>query len=181
MGLRPPPALPDDLLDRLGEPEAVFGPNRRFVTASTVVGGGMAVLGVGFIVLGVAARIAGRLPGNELYFYLGLMMMILGVLAVVVPRQAPKWVFVCPRGLARAREDDWDAVLWAEVVRFEDATMSARAVTIRQCRLVLVGGGEWGFLANHVADYGRLSELLRRKMAEREGLVPTPPASGGVG
>lgn len=177
--MHPPPALPADLLDRFGEPEGVFGPNRRFVAASTAVGLGLAVLGPAFIALGVAAQL-GRLPGHEFYYFLGLVMAALGVLAVMVPRQPPSaWVFVCPRGVARVRGDDWEAVAWAEVVRFEDAARSHRGQAIRQCRLVLTGGGEWGFLADRVAEFGRLSEMLRRKTAGREDSVPSPPISGG--
>jgi hypothetical protein len=100
--------------------------------------------------------------------------MTCGVVAVVFPRQVPpRWVFVCPRGLVRARGADWEAVEWSEVVRVEDATLSTGVVTSRQCRVVLAGGGEWGFLADYVGDYQRLTGVLRRKMNERN-----PPRVG---
>jgi hypothetical protein len=168
------PTLPPDLLARLGEPEGVFGPNRRYRTASAIVGIGLVALGLAFLVLGVAAQL-GRLSGHQIYYFLGLVMMTLGVLAVKVERQAPPtWVFVCRRGVARVREASWEALEWDEVARFEDASLGHRGVTIRQCRLVLVAGGEWGFLADNVADFGRLTVSLRRKLAEREGPEPNP-------
>jgi hypothetical protein len=169
MGSRRSPPLPAELLARLGEPEGVFGPNRRYRTASTVVGIGLVALGLAFVVLGVAAQI-GRLPGHQFYYFLGLGMMILGALTVKVPRQAPPtWVFVCPWGAARVRGGEWESVEWVGVIRFEDADLAHRGLTIRQCRLVLVGGGEWGFLADNVADFRRLSELLREKLAVQDG------------
>lgn len=168
-----PPVLPANLLDRLGEPEDVFGPNRRFRTASTVAGGALVLLGFVFCLAGAAAGPARGAPGGQVYLLLGGGLMLCGSVAVLLPRQVPPtWVFVCPRGVARARGADWEAVEWAEVVRFEDATLAA-GVAMRQFRVVLAGGGEWGFLADYVADYRRLTDVLRRKVAERD-----PPRSG---
>ncbi|MFL5243122.1 MAG: hypothetical protein ACJ8FY_13530 [Gemmataceae bacterium] len=76
------------------------------------------------------------------------------------------WVFVCPQGLVRSHGDVWDSVHWTDVERFEDATLSHKAVTMRQCRIVLKAGAHWGFLANSIADYGRLTKLLFRKGEE---------------
>jgi hypothetical protein len=62
--------------------------------------------------------------------------------------------------MARTRGGNWEAVEWADVVRVEDATLRSRMVTIRQCRVILAGGAEWEFLADHVADFRRLTEVL---------------------
>jgi hypothetical protein len=162
-----PPVLPGNLRDRVGEPEDVFGPNRRFRTASTIVGGALVLLGVGFCLVGAADLPAGGAPGRPVYLLVGGGLLICGLAAVVLPRQAPPtWVFVCRRGLVRVRGAEWEVVEWAEVLRVEDATLPT-GVTTRQCRVVLAGGGEWGFLANYVADFPRLTEVLRRKVAER--------------
>ena len=170
---RTPPILPANLLDRIGEPEDVFGPNWRFRTASALVGGALVLLGVGFCLAWAAAVADGGAPGGPAYLYLGGGLMSCGLVAVVLPRRVPPiWVFVCPRGLARVRGAVWEAVEWAEVVRVEDATLPA-VVTVGQCRVVLAGGGEWGFLGDYVADCRRLTEVLREKVAERN-----PPRVG---
>lgn len=164
---RPPPDLPANLLDRLGAPEHVFGPNRRFRAASASVGSGLILLGVVFCLAWVAALPAGAGPRGPLYLLLGGGLIVCGLAAVVLPRQVPlTWVFICPRGLVRARGEIWEAVEWAEMVRVEDVTLPAGA-TVRQCRVVLAGGGEWGFLADYVADCGRLAEVLRQKVGSR--------------
>ncbi|HSQ54782.1 MAG TPA: hypothetical protein VLM40_03475 [Gemmata sp.] len=161
-----PPVMPADLLGRTGAPEDVFGPNRRFRTASTLLGGGLMLLGIGLSLVWAAGIANGGPPGSSLYLLLGGGLIGIGAVAVVLPRQVPTtWVFICPRGLVRVRGADWEAVEWAEVVRVEDASLPA-GETIRQCRVLLVGGREWGFLAEYVADCGRLIEVLRRKMAE---------------
>ncbi|OWK45612.1 hypothetical protein [Fimbriiglobus ruber] len=162
---RTPPALPADLQERLGRPEDVFGPNWRFLTSSTIAGAGLVLLGVVFCSVWAASVPRGRAPEGPLYLLLGGGLMTCGLAAVVLPRQVPPtWIFVCPRGLVRVRVEDWRVIEWAEVIRFEDAALPA-GVQVRQCRLVLAGGGEWGFLANSVADYPRLTEVLRRKVA----------------
>lgn len=172
MRLRPvPPPLPANLLDRLGEPEDVFGPNWRFRTTSTLAGSALVLLGFVFCLAGATAREA---PGGQVYLLLSGGLMLCGSVAVLLPRRVPPtWVFVCSRGAARTRGADWEAVEWAEVVRFEDATL-ADGVAVRQCRVVLAGGGEWGFLADYVADYRRLTDVLRRKVAERD------PSQSGI-
>jgi hypothetical protein len=165
--MQPSPALPTDLLDRFGEPEVVFGPNRRFQARSTVMGGVLVLLGLGFCLVWGASVLARWPPGGQLYLLLGALLMTIGAVAMTLPRQFPLiWVFVCPRGLVRARGEDWEAVEWAEVVRVEDATIPSRMVTIRQCRLVLAGGGEWGFLGTYVTDCRLLTEVLQRKLAK---------------
>jgi hypothetical protein len=175
MRLRPmPPAIPADLLDRFGEPECVFGPNMRFRVASVLLGALLLLLGLGFFLYGVVARVA-QAParGSEgVLLLLGGGLMAVGAAAAVFPRSVPlNWVFVCPDGLVRTRGADWDAVAWADVSRFEDASLSGGAVATRQCRIVTTAGAEWGFLADGVAEYGRLAAVLRRKVEER----PTPP------
>ena len=163
-----------ELVARLGEPEDVFGPNRRFRIASTIVGSVLVLLGVVFCVAWVSLLPGGGAPGGGAFLLLGSGLMICGLAAVILPRQVPAtWVFVCPRGLARLRGANWEAVDWAEVLRIEDATLPTRT-TVRQCRVVLASGGEWGFLADYVADFKRLTEVLRRKMAEQGGECGSP-------
>jgi hypothetical protein len=110
-----------------------------------------------------------RLPlGDWVGGLLAIPMLALGFVLLIGTRLMPgNWVFVCPRGVVRTRGDAWDSVGWDEVERFEDATLGHRGVTFRQCRLVLKDGREWGFLADHIAEYRRLSELLRQKLAAR--------------
>jgi hypothetical protein len=169
---RPPPTIPPDLLDRYGEPEHVFGPNMRFRVASFLLGGLLLLLGLAFSLFGVAARAAQGFRGSEgVLLLLGAGLMAVGAAAVLIPRSVPlNWVFVCPAGLVRIRGADWDAVGWADVSRFEDASFSVGAVTSRQCRIITAAGAEWGFQADWVAEYGRLVAVLRRKVEER----PTP-------
>jgi hypothetical protein len=168
MRLQPtPPSVPLDLVNQFGEPEDTFGPNLRFRVASTILGAVLVLLGLAFFVNGAAVVAGQGQPGGPLYLLLGGGLMAVGAAAVALPwRVARTWVFVCPRGLVRARGSEWDAVGWEEVARFEDATLADRAV--QQCRVVLKGGGEWGFLAEYVADYHRLGEVLRRKVDERD-------------
>jgi hypothetical protein len=54
--------------------------------------------------------------------------------------------------------------------------LTHKAVAIRQCRIVLKGGTEWGFLADYIAEYGRLTEVLRRKVDE----WPKPSGADGA-
>jgi hypothetical protein len=145
----------------------------RFRVASFLLGALLLLLGLAFFLFGVAARAAQGLRGSEgVLALLGAGLMAVGAAAVVFPRSVPlSWVFVCPGGLVRIRGADWDAVGWADVSRFEDASLSSGAMTIRQCRIVTADGAEWGFQANGVAEYGRLAAVMRRKVEER----PTPP------
>ncbi|HEV3436752.1 MAG TPA: hypothetical protein VG122_05295 [Gemmata sp.] len=69
---------------------------------------------------------------------------------------------------------------WADVLRFEDASLSSGVGTSQQCRIITAAGVEWGFLANWVAQYGRLVEVLHQKVVERP-VMQTPIDSGGAG
>ncbi|HEX3150957.1 MAG TPA: hypothetical protein VHR66_22955 [Gemmataceae bacterium] len=162
----PPPDLPADLLDRFGPPEEAFGPNLRFRTLSTLLGGFLIVLGFAGFVNG-AALAAARDKSATIYMFLGGCLMAVGSAAVILPRRAPRtWIFVCARGLVRARGEDWESVEWDQVVRFDDVSMSSGVVAIRQCRVLLTDGTEWGFLADYVADFRRLMEMLRAKVGD---------------
>jgi hypothetical protein len=173
MALKPTaPRLPADLLARFGEPEAIFGPNLRFRAASAALGIALVALGLGFVVARVAWG-AARVPLGE---FLGGGLLALGAAAILLPLRVPRnWVFVCPRGLVRTRGADWDVVDWAMVLRFEDASRTRGALLARQCRLVITGGAEWGFQADWVADYHRLTEVLRLKVEQRR----LPPVADG--
>jgi len=164
MPKRAPPDLPPDLLNRLGPPEDVFGPNTRFLAQSTALGVLLVLMGfAGFV--GGAAQYAERQTGAPIYMYLGGALMAVGSAAVILPRKGPRtWVYVCPRGLARARGENWEAVGWDQVARFQDATIEGQTSGIRQCRVILTDGTEWGFIENHLADYRRLKGLLRAKV-----------------
>jgi hypothetical protein len=157
---RNPPVVPPELLDRLGPPEDIFGPNLRFRTWSTLLGSFLTVLGFAFFVLGLAGP-----PASRVLSLLGGGLMAVGVAAVVLPRRVPPtWIYVCSRGIARARGDDWSFANWDEVIKVEDVSISKGAVTVRQFRLVLAGRDDWGF----IADCRRLAEVLHRKIAERD-------------
>src|SRR5262245_37970198 len=161
------PALPANLLARLGAPEHTFAPNRRFRTASTIVGLILVVLGIIFCLSWAANIPAGGAAGGKLNILLGGGLLLCGFVAIFGPRQVPPtWVFVCPQGLVRVRGADWEAVDWAKVLRFEEISASSR-VKVRQCRVVLADGTEWGFLADYIADFQKLTEALGRKMVER--------------
>ena len=168
MRLRPaPPAVPLDLLNAFGEPEQVFGPNLRFRVIAAVCGGVLVAMGVFFFLLGMGAAGAGLPLSDWVSGKLTAPLVGFGVILLIGTRLVPlSGVFVCPRGLIRTRGDAWDGIHWAEVDRFEDATLTHKAVTTRQCRLVLKNGAEWGFLADHIAEYGKLTEVLRRKVEE---------------
>src|SRR5262245_27304901 len=134
------------------------------------------LLVLSFFLYGVFSRGAQAPPrGSEgVLVLLGGGLMAVGAAAVVFPRSVPlNWVFVCPGGLVRTRGADWDAVAWADVARFEDASLSGGVVTTRQCRIVTTAGAEWGFLADWVAEYGRLAAVLRRKVEERPTADPS--------
>jgi hypothetical protein len=172
MFLRPkPPAVPSELVTRFGEPELVFGPNVRFRVVSVACALVFVVMGVVLFVLGIG-------PGLPLAGWaadkLAVPLVVLGAAILVGTRLVPcGWVYICPGGVIRARGAVWDSIGWAEVDRFEDATLSQGRVTFRQCRLVLRGGGEWGFLADHVAEYDRLAEVLRQRVTKRDSAQPT--------
>jgi hypothetical protein len=151
------------LRDRFGNPEHVFGPNLRFRIVAGGIGIVLVVLGIIYFLMAMAGVPLGAWVSAKLT----VPMMALGVILLIGTRLVPvHWVFVCPRGLLRRRGDIWDHVGWSEVERFEDATLGQKGVTIRQCRIITTAGAEWGFLADHIADYGRLAELLRHKVDE---------------
>lgn len=159
------PAIPADLLAEFGEPEQVFGPNRRTQIGFVVIGS----LSVVFGCLVLVGRWY-KLPAADWFSpVIAVAMVVCGTIVIYGAWRLPtSWVFVCPRGLVRMRgRVTWESRDWSEAVRFEDATMGAKGVTIRQSRLVWNFGPEWGFIANSVADYDRLVETLRQKMSAR--------------
>lgn len=157
--------MPAALRDRLGEPEEVFGPNRRFLAGPTLVGATLILLGVGSVAVWAIALWVGKAAGLWRFLLLGIALVACGLALILASRVPPTWVFVCPRGLARLRGADWDAIGWPRVARVEDSRLTA-GVAGRQCRVVLAGGGEWAFAAGCVAGFGRLAETLCRKLAE---------------
>lgn len=162
-----PPALPVELLDRSGPPEAVFGPNMRFRRKSIGMGIVLVLLGVGFFGWSLALRLgpAPRDPSEVIFSCLAAGLFAVGGAAVYYPLSMRyDWVYVCPGGLIRTRGVHWDAVAWGDILRFDDCTMAGNVVTIRQCRIITVAGEEWGFLADSVADFDQLSARLRAKM-----------------
>jgi hypothetical protein len=161
-----PPAIPSELLDQFGEPEHAFGPNMRLHVVAAICGSVLVVMGVLFLLIGLAAGGA-KFPLNDLVSVkIGVALIFLGAVFLVGIRLVPRnWVFVCPRGLIRTRGTAWDGVGWTDVERFEDATLTHKGLTARQCRIVLKGGTEWGFLADYIADYRRLTEVLRQRVA----------------
>ena len=169
MRFRPtPPAPPPDLLARFGEPEHVFGPNVRFRMASGVLGLVLMGMGLGSFVAGAALSRDQGSPGGLMLMFLGGGLMAVGAGATVLPwRGRPTWVVVCPRGLARARGDDWESIAWADVVRFDGADLARGVVAVRQCRIITADGTEWGFLADWVADYPTLVAVLRDRVNSR--------------
>jgi hypothetical protein len=177
MRFRPtPPAIPAELLGRFGDPEHVFGPNLRFRVVAAVCGVILLVMGVTFFLLGLA----GVPLSDWVSGILAVPLVALGAMVLIGTRLVPlHWVFICPRGLLRRRGGTWDSVGWAEVKRFEDATLGHKGVTVRQCRIVTTGGAEWGFLADQTAEYGRLAGVLRRKVDEwRTPADPGGPSGG---
>lgn len=175
MRLRPkPPVIPPDLLDRYAEPERVFGPNMRFRIASILLGTLLLLLGVGFFLIGVTTRQARpqRDGSGGIMILLAGGLVAVGTAAIFFPMSMPlNWIYVCPKGLIRTRGTVWEAVDWADVLRFEDASFSRGAASFRQCRIITSAGTEWGFLANWVAEYGQLVAVLRQKVEKRP---PTP-------
>lgn len=153
--------MPAELQERFGKPEHVFGPNLRV----RIIGAFCAVI---FVIMGVTVfllGLAGVPLGASVSRLLAVPLVVLGAVVLVGTRLVPlNWVFVYPRGLVRTRGDAWDCLDWTEVERFEDATLTHKAVTMRQCRIVLKERAEWGFLADYIAEYGRLTDVLSRKV-----------------
>jgi hypothetical protein len=165
------PPLPPDIVARLGPTEDVFGPNLRFRKQSTLVGVFLVMLGFAGFVIGEFRQVA-HVSDAGIYLFFGMALMAIGSVAVIVPRRVPvRWVFICPRGFARSERGDWRAVEWTDVRRATDASIKSGLVTIRQFRLDLADGTELGFLADYVADFRRLSEVLRAKVAAAGGRV----------
>ena len=105
-------------------------------------------------------------------------LIVLGGFCIAAPRMVPvSWIFICPNGVVRGRGGNWRGVEWGQVTRFEDATMVDGKGTIRQCRLVLNDGSEWGFIADWIGDYRKLAEVLRRKVEEEERITPPGAAA----
>ena len=160
------PSIPADLLAQYGEPEHVFGPNMQFRVRSLCLGVLLVVLGAAFFVIGVESRVNDRPKDGSsgLMVMLAAGLMAVGAGAVVFPRSVPlNWIFVCPGGLVRTRGEEWLAIAWSDVSRFENADLSDKAVTIRQCRIITSSGEEVAFSANWIADYQQLTAVLRQK------------------
>lgn len=171
-----PPAIPKEFLDRYGEPEDAFGPNRRFRIASILLGSLLCLLGLAFLTFGVLGKVAPAQRGGSegILMLLGGGLLTIGAASVLFPMSVPlNWVFVCPGGLIRARGEEWDAVGWSDVAGFQVANVSSGSASIRQCSILTVDGAEWGFQANWLANYGMLVALLRRKLEGR--VAPANP------
>lgn len=179
----PPPAVPPEFVARLGDPDLVFGPNVRFRVASAACALVLVAVGVMLFLQGLGPGRAGVPLAGWVGGKVGVPLVLLGVVILIGGRLVPlNWVFVCPGGVVRTRGKTWDALGWAEVERFEDASLGGpKGISIRQCRLVLKGGGEWGFLADNVAGYGRLAAELRERVAGRDSPRPGPAAADGGG
>lgn len=181
MRLRPtPPVIPPELLARFGEPEHVFGPNVRFRILAAVCGTILVGMGILFFLIGVGAGGA-KLPlGDWVSGRLAVPLVVLGAVVFLGTRLVPlNWVFVCPQGLVRTRGDAWDGMEWTEMERFENAPLTHKGVTARQCRVVRKDGTEWGFLADYVAGYRRLTEVLRQRADELGDREPQRSARPG--
>jgi hypothetical protein len=166
------PDLPVEVLDQLGEPEHVFGPNVRLLILGTVCGAALIVVGI-YLLLLAGSVAGGRLPlnnwlGGRVAGPSGIGLIVFGVFFIVGMRMWPTgWLFVCPRGLARSRGNAWSILLWTEIDRLEDATITSEfGISHRQSRLVLKDGGEWGFIADSIDRYVRLLHVLKSKLEE---------------
>ena len=173
------PAVPLGLLDQMGDPEQVFGPNVRLRVVAVVCGAILIAMGVIFLLLGVGA-LGPDLPlHDKAGRTMGLCLTMLGMGFLVIARTSPlPWVLVCPRGLIRTRGAEWVGIAWADVERFEDASLSRGAVTATQCRLVLRDGTEAGFVADFLADYRGLSDALQQKVGASQRPPETERALG---
>ena len=158
---RKPPAIPTELQSQLGEVEHAFGPNARVRNLATILGLILTATGV----LCLAFEVAGAIPGGKGENAFIAFMLVLGLAVAFGSRTMPmNWIFVCDRGLARTRGSAWDAVEWDGIDRFEDASMTHRQVSIRQSRIILNDGSEWGFVSDHIAEYKWLTEMLKQKI-----------------
>jgi hypothetical protein len=161
---RKPPAIPNELQTEFSDVEYAFGPKERIRGVATVCGMVLAGMGALFVFMGIAGKpLIGRSENFIMVFFL-----VCGVAIIVGARMlAMNWVFVCSRGLVRTRGSAWDGIAWSDINRFEDASMTHRGIAIRQCRLVLNDGSEWGFISENFAEYGRLTEMLKEKTAAK--------------
>jgi len=161
---RKPPTIPTELQAELGEVEYAFGPNVRVRVVAILCGLILAGMGALFVVMSIAgAPLTGRSETKLMAFFL-----VAGVAIIVGSRMLPMdWVFVGNRGLVRKRGSAWDGIAWSDVDRFEDASLTHKGIAIRQCRIVLNDGSEWGFISENFAEYGRLKEILKEKSAAK--------------
>lgn len=158
-----PPTIPPDLLERFGEPEHVFGSNVQYRKQSVILGSLLLLVGATFLVFGFLDRDAQNFGkgGGALMAILASGLLAMGFVAVYYPLRAPRnWLFVCPRGLIRYLNRDWDTLPWSDAVRFEDVSLPL----VRQFKIVVANGPEWGFISYWFADYRRLTEVLREKV-----------------
>jgi hypothetical protein len=169
------PTIPDDLLAKFGEPESAFGPNMRFRIVSVICGIMLIAMAVVYVLMSIGPNPLPLAGGVSHLLTFGLI--VLGGFCIVAPRiVSANWVFVCPRGVVRTRGAIWEGLEWDRVARFEDATLKSGITTMRQCRLVLHDGSEWGFIADWIGDYRRLAEVMRQKV-EEEKRVRRPDAA----
>ncbi len=161
------------MLDQFGEPEHVFGPNLRFRVVAAICAISIVGAGVFFFLLGAAGNrllLADWVSGK-----LAVPMVTVGTVVLIGTRLVPlNWIFVCPKGVIRTRDAAWDGISWTDVDRFEDTTGTYKAVTTRQYRLLLKGGGEWGFLADYISEYDSLIQALQQKVGCAHGARPSP-------
>jgi hypothetical protein len=168
MRLRPtPPTIPAEFTSRLSEPEQAFGPNLKFRAIAVICGLVCVIMGVVLFLVGLGAQVplADWVGGK-----VATPLVVFGAVILFGVRVPRNWVFVCPGGVIRKRGDLWESVCWDEVMRFEDASLGKTGVAIRQCRLLLADGNEWGFLADFVADYSRLAKTLAQRTGQRNQL-----------
>jgi hypothetical protein len=171
-----PPAIPENLRTQFGEPEDVFGPNLRFRVVSVICGIVLIGMAIIYVVMSIGPNPVPLAGGVSSMLTVGLL--VLGAFCIAAPRIVPtSWIFICPRGIIRARGSNWDAIGWDEIARFEDATLKSGITTIRQCRLVLKKGGEWGFLADWIGDYRKLTQVLRTKLEEQADGSSSPESA----
>jgi hypothetical protein len=158
-----PPPIPPELLERFGEPEHAFGPNMRFRTKACILGSMLILIGVSFLIFGFLDKDAQRFGrgGAAVMFLLGGCVLFMGGVSVYYPlRLSRDWIFVCPRGLVRYLNHDWETLDWSNALRFEDVSLPQ----VRQCRIDTADGSKWGFIADLIADYKRLTEVLAEKL-----------------
>lgn len=160
-----PPTIPPDLLERFGEPEHSFGPNMRFRTQSVLLGTFLFLLGLAFLIVGLLERNGQQVGlgggGGGVLIVLASGLLAIGGVAIYLPFYLPRdWLFVCARGLVRYLNRDWVTLDWSDALRFEDVSLPQ----VRQCQIVTADGSKWGFIADLIADYKRLTEVLGEKM-----------------